>query len=131
MTLLFLLTLLVVVFEITSTSNEPSLWGRIFYLTLAAVLIGYGVNGIRGDDLVIPFGSRQSGHTTHLRGLPATLMFSAMLCTAGVLLSTLAGHSGRSDGWQYRRLFAQVLLWISMVLATSSLFVFGYQTPSK
>jgi len=102
-------------------------WLNVLY---AAVIIGFGVLGLTTGDLLIP-GKRTSGATgVALQGLPAWVMYAAMICACAVLLSVVVDHyDRRSNEINYRR-FAQtgkVLGWTLFFLALA-LYAFGVGT---
>jgi hypothetical protein len=110
-------------------SNHIPASVRGLNIVLSSVLLAYGTWGICTDDLYIP-GKRSPG--THFHGIPAWMLFSAMMCAALNLLSVVADHYDIRNNERNYRLFArvtQILGWVFFVAALiSDLFVFKTST---
>jgi hypothetical protein len=102
---------------------------RIKNVLLSSVLLAYGTFGIWIDDLYLP-GKRGPG--VHLHGVPAKVMYVAMLFACANLLTVVVDHyDQRNNEHRYRRIakLTQVAGWVTFGLAlVLDLFVFRSHT---
>ncbi|MDP2246602.1 MAG: hypothetical protein Q8J65_00620 [Nitrosomonadales bacterium] len=90
------------------TPNHIPRSERFLNILYAAVIIVFGVIGLTTGELLLP-GKRTSGpNGVALQGLPAWVMYAAMICACAVLLSSIVDHyDQRNNEINYRR-FAQI-----------------------
>ena len=89
----------------TSWPNQIPLGTRIWYLVASPLLLAYGSIGIYVDDIFVP-GKRSRG--VHLHGVPAWLMYIAMLCAVANMVSVVIDHYDTRPNERHYRLFAKV-----------------------
>jgi hypothetical protein len=98
---------------------------RVTNVLLSTALLAYGTFGLWIDDLYLP-GKRTSG--IHLHGVPAKVMYLAMLFACANLLAVVVDHyDRRNNEHSYRRVakLTQIGGWTTFVLAlVLDLFVF-------
>lgn len=90
---------------------------RVKNVVLSAALLAYGTFGVWIDDLYMP-GKRSAG--IHLHGLPAKVMYLAMLFACANLLAVVVDHYDRRNNEHRYRLMAkvtQIAGWTTFVLA--------------
>lgn len=84
---------------------------RIKYVVLSSVLIAYGAFGIVIDDLYLP-GKRGPG--VHLHGVPAWVLYCAMLAASANMASVVIDHyDKRPNERNYTRFafWSEVIAW--------------------
>ena len=90
---------------------------RVTNVLLSAALLAYGTFGVWIDDLYLP-GKRSAG--IHLHGLPAKVMYLAMLFACANLLAVVVDHYDQRNNEHRYRLMAkvtQIAGWTTFVLA--------------
>ena len=87
------------------TPNHSPVGERVVHAVLSVFLIGYGLFGVITDELFIP-GKRTRG--VHLHGMPAALMFVAMLSASAVLMSVVIDHYDQRNNERNYKLFARI-----------------------
>ncbi|MBP7565469.1 MAG: hypothetical protein KA795_05630 [Burkholderiaceae bacterium] len=97
--------------------NWFSVKERVTNAVLALALFAYGSFGVWIDDLYVP-GKRTAG--VHLHGIPAWLMYGALISAASVCLALVIDHyDRRANEHHYERFkkLARVSGWTFFVLA--------------
>jgi len=89
----------------TSWPNRIPLGTRIWYLVASPVLLAYGSLGIFLDDIYLPARRTRSG--IHLHGVPAWIMYAAMLCATANMISVVIDHYDTRPNERYYRRFAK------------------------
>jgi uncharacterized membrane protein len=85
--------------------NHIPLSTRLWNMLFSVGLLAYGTIGILNDDVYLP-GKRGNG--IHFHGIPAWLIYGAMICAVLNMLSVIADHlDQRNNETNYRR-FAKV-----------------------
>ena len=110
------------------TPNHIPKAERFLNAVYAAVIIALGAIGLTTGELLIP-GKRTSGpNGVALQGLPAWVMYAAMICACAVLLSVFADHYDRRNNEISYRRFAQIgkILGRSFFFLSLALYAFGY-----
>ena len=87
------------------TPNHIPRGERIASVVMSIALFAYGTYGLWVSDLYLP-GRRSNG--VHLHGLPAWVMYAAILCACSVMLSVVADHYDKRDNETNYRRFAFV-----------------------
>lgn len=90
---------------------------RVKNVVLSAALLAYGTFGVWIDDLYLP-GKRSAG--IHLHGLPAKVMYLAMLFACANLLAVVVDHYDRRNNEHRYRVMAkvtQIAGWTTFVFA--------------
>ena len=109
------------------TPNHIPRSERFLNVLYAVVIIAFGVIGLTTGDLLLP-GKRTSGpNGVALQGLPAWLMYAAMICACVVLLSVVVDHYDRRNNEINYRRFAQIgkVLGWSLCFLSLALYAFG------
>jgi hypothetical protein len=107
--------------------NHIPLIERIINVFYASVIIGLGAIGLSTGSLLIPGKRTSAANGVALQGLPAWIMYAAMLCACAVLLSVVLDHYDRRNNEVNYRRFAQVgkvLGWFLCFLSLA-LYAFG------
>jgi len=87
---------------------------RLFNTLGSLFLIGYGAYGLWTNDLYIP-GKRR--HGIHLHGIPAVVMFLAILAAAAALLCVVIDHYDRRNNEHRYGAFALYAHLVGLALA--------------
>lgn len=97
--------------------NQIPLKDRIWNTVLSLFILGYGTFGIFMGELILA-GKHGS---LHIHGLPAWIMYAAMLCAVLNLLSVVVDHHDRRNNENQYRSFGKITMYAGLSLFVASL----------
>jgi hypothetical protein len=90
-------------------------------IVVSCLLFIYGAYGVWIDDMLIPFPSRRRSMDIHLHGVPAWIMYGAIICACLILLSVILDHYDKRNNERHYALFADIFKYLGCTLFALSL----------
>jgi len=91
---------------------------RIKNIIFSLALFAYGTYGVWGNDLYLP-GKNTKG--VHLHGIPAWVLYGAILCACLVMLSVVVDHYDKRNNETDYKLFADFFKYVGWCFFVASL----------
>jgi hypothetical protein len=106
------------------TFNHISKDERFKNIVVSCLLFIYGAYGVWIDDMFVPIPkSKRSLMDIHLHGVPAWIMYGAIICACLIMLSVVVDHYDKRNNERYYVLFADMFKYLGLTLFALSFIV--------